>query len=163
MHAFDLRDVKGGQIIVRRAKDGEAITTLDDKPHTLTSDMLVIAGRRNPSCLAGIMGGLNSEIKPDTADLFFECAKFRRDSVRRTAPRLGMRTESSARFEKGVDILGVEYAMEQALQLVYDLDAGDIIEGVIDRNKGIAGKTGAGGAGSAASTSCSAWISRPKP
>lgn len=59
------------------------------------------------------MGGLNSEIKPDTADLFFECAKFRRDSVRRTARALGMRTESSARFEKGVDILGVEYAMER--------------------------------------------------
>ena len=137
MHAFDLRDVKGGQIIVRRAKDGEAITTLDDKPHTLTSDMLVIADAETPSCLAGIMGGLNSEIKPDTADLFFECAKFRRDSVRRTARALGMRTESSARFEKGVDILGVEYAMERALQLVYDLDAGDIIEGVIDRNKGL--------------------------
>ena len=137
MHAFDLRDVKGGQIIVRRARDGETITTLDDKPHTLTGDMLVIADAEAPSCLAGIMGGLNSEIKPDTTDLFFECAKFRRDSVRRTARALGMRTESSARFEKGVDILGVEYAMERALQLVYDLDAGDIIDGTIDCNNGL--------------------------
>ena len=85
MHAFDLRDVRGGKIIVRRAKDGEAITTLDGKLHTLTADMLVIADAEAPSCLAGIMGGLNSEIKADTTDLFLECAKFRRDSVRRTA------------------------------------------------------------------------------
>ena len=82
--------------------------------------------------MAGIIGGLNSEIKEDTKDLFFECAKFRRDSVRRTARALGVRTESSARFERGVDTIGVEYAMERALQLIHDLDAGDIISGVID-------------------------------
>ena len=137
MHAFDLRDVRGGKIIVRRAKDGEAITTLDGKPHTLTADMLVIADAEAPSCLAGIMGGLNSEIKADTTDLFLECAKFRRDSVRRTARALGMRTESSARFEKGVDIAGVEYAMERALQLIDELNAGDIVEGAIDRHQGL--------------------------
>ena len=74
MHAFDLRDIRGGQIIVRRAGDGEGITTLDGKAHTLTSDMLVIADAEAPSCLAGIMGGLNSEIKADTRDLFLECA-----------------------------------------------------------------------------------------
>ncbi len=132
MHAFDLRDIQGAKIIVRRAKDGEPMTTLDGKEHTLTSDMLVIADAENPSCLAGIMGGLNSEIKEDTKDLFFECAKFRRDSVRRTARTLGMRTESSARFEKGVDIHTVEYAMNRALQLIDELDAGDIIDGAID-------------------------------
>ena len=137
MHAFDLRDVRGGKIIVRRAKDGEAITTLDGKPHTLTADMLVIADAEAPSCLAGIMGRLNSEIKADTTDLFLECAKFRRDSVRRTARALGMRTESSARFEKGVDIAGVEYAMERALQLIDELNAGDIVEGAIDRHQGL--------------------------
>ena len=137
MHAFDLRDIAGAQIIVRHAKDGEAFTALDDKAHTLTEDMLVIADTENPSCLAGIIGGLNSEIKEDTKDLFFECAKFRRDSVRRTARALGVRTESSARFERGVDIIGVEYAMERALQLIYDLDAGDIISGVIDCNDGL--------------------------
>ncbi len=137
MHAFDLRDVRGGKIIVRRAKDGEAITTLDGKLHTLTADMLVIADAEAPSCLAGIMGGLNSEIKADTTDLFLECAKFRRDSVRRTARALGMRTESSARFEKGVDIAGVEYAMERALQLIDELNAGDIVEGAIDRHQGL--------------------------
>ena len=137
MHAFDLRDIAGAQIIVRHAKNGEPFTALDDKAHTLTEDMLVIADAENPSCLAGIIGGLNSEIKEDTTDLFFECAKFRRDSVRRTARALGVRTESSARFERGVDIIGVEFAMERALQLIHDLDAGDIISGVIDCNDGL--------------------------
>ena len=137
MHAFDLRDVKGAQIIVRRAKDGEAFTALDDKAHTLTDNMLVIADAEEPSCLAGIIGGLNSEIKEDTTDLLFECAKFRRDSVRRTARTLGVRTESSARFERGVDTIGVEYAMNRALQLIDELDAGDIICGVIDCHDGL--------------------------
>ena len=134
MHAFDMRDIAGNQIIVRRAAEGEAITTLDGKDHVLTSEMLVIADAEKPSCLAGIMGGLNSEIKDDTKDLFLECAKFKRDNVRRTARALGMRTESSARFEKGVDIINVEYAMERALQLIDELDCGDIIEGCIDRS-----------------------------
>ena len=132
MHAFDMRDIRGRHIIVRHAAEGEGITTLDGKEHTLSPDMLVIADAEAPSCLAGIMGGLNSEIKPDTTDLFLECAKFRRDSVRHTARALGMRTESSARFEKGVDIIGVKYAMERALQLIYMLDAGDILDGAID-------------------------------
>lgn len=132
MHAFDLRDIEGNQIIVRRAAENEKITTLDGKAHTLTPEMLVIADGKSPSCLAGIMGGLNSEIKEDTTDLLFECAKFRRDSVRRTARALGVRTESSARFEKGVDICGVEYAMNRALSLIAELDAGDILDGTID-------------------------------
>ena len=133
MHAFDLRDIRGAHIIVRRAENGEEIVTLDGKSHTLTDEMLVIADAEAPSCLAGIMGGLNSEIKPDTTDLLFECAKFRRDNVRRTGRALGMRTESSARYEKGVDIHGVAYAMDRALQLIDELDAGDIVDGVIDR------------------------------
>ena len=133
MHAFDLRDIAENKIIVRNAEPGEAITTLDGKAHELSTDMLVIADGKAPSCIAGIMGGLNSEIKEDTTDLLFECAKFRRDSVRHTARTLGMRTESSARFEKGVDIGGVEYAMNRALQLIQELDAGDIVDGVLDR------------------------------
>ncbi len=132
MHAFDLNMVKGQHIIVRRAAEGETMTTLDGKPHRLTGDMLVIGDETTPSCLAGIMGGLESEITEQTTDLFLEAAKFRRDSVRRTARALGMRTESSARFEKGVDIRNVEYAMERALQLIADLNAGDIIDGRID-------------------------------
>ena len=137
MHAFDYRDIKGGKIIVRNAADGEKITTLDEKEHTLNSEMLVIADAENPSCLAGIMGGLNSEIKPDTADLFLESAKFKRDNVRRTGRTLGVRTESSGRFERGTDIMNTEYAMNRALQLIYDLDAGDIIDGTIDKNAGL--------------------------
>ena len=137
MHAFDLRDVKGAQIIVRRAREGERITTLDSKEYALTNEMLVIADAEGPSCLAGIMGSLNSEIKPDTRDIFFESAKFRRDSVRRTARALGIRTESSARFEKGMDIINTEFAMKRALQLICELDAGDVIEGHIDLNEGL--------------------------
>ena len=137
MHAFDMRDIKGNKIIVRTAKDGEMITTLDEKEHTLTSDMLVIADAEKPSCLAGIMGSFNSEIKDDTKELFLECAKFRRDNIRKTSRALGLRTEASGRFEHGVDINNVEYAMNRALQLIYDLDAGDIIEGSIDKNQGL--------------------------
>ena len=137
LHAFDYRDIGGGQIIVRTATEGEKITTLDNKEHTLTTDMLVIADAQNPSCLAGIMGGLNSEIKDDTTTLFLESAKFRRDSVRRTARALGVRTESSARFERGTDIMNTEYASNRALQLIYELGAGEIVDGVLDANNGL--------------------------
>ncbi len=137
MHAFDLRDIRGKEIIVRRAKNNESITTLDGKDHTLTNDMLVIADAEGPSCLAGIMGGLNSEIKEDTTALFFESAKFKRDNIRRTTRTLGMRTEASARYERGVDTIGTAFAMERALQLIDELDAGDIVEGVIDLHNGL--------------------------
>jgi phenylalanyl-tRNA synthetase beta chain len=137
MHAFDMRHVAGPEIHVRRAKPDETITTLDGKEHTLTEDMLVIADKDVPSCLAGIMGGENSEIEPDTTTLFLESAKFRRDSVRRTSRALGIRTESSGRFERGLDIMAAEFAMERALQLIDELDAGDIVDGVIDVNDGL--------------------------
>lgn len=137
LHAFDYRDIKGGQIIVRNAAQGEKITTLDEKVHELTPEMLVIADAENPSCLAGIMGGLNSEIKDDTATLFLESAKFRRDSIRRTARALGVRTESSARYERGTDIMNTEYASNRALQLIDELGAGEIVEGVLDCNNGL--------------------------
>ena len=137
MHAFDRREIKDSKIVVRRAYDGEKLTTLDEKEHNLSSDMLVIADSQNATGLAGIMGGLNSEIKEDTVELIFESAKFRRDSIRHTARALGIRTESSGRFEKGIDIKNVEYAMERALQLIDMLDAGDIVEGVIDLNEGL--------------------------
>jgi len=132
MHAFDLQDVKGAEIIVRRAATGEQITTLDGKEHNLTDDMLVICDAESPSCIAGIMGGQESEIEDDTKALFFEAAKFRRDSVRRTGRALGIHTESSGRFEKGVDIVNTAYAMERALQLIDELDAGDIIDGTVE-------------------------------
>jgi phenylalanyl-tRNA synthetase beta chain len=137
LHAFDYRDIKGSQIIVRTAKDGEKMTTLDEKEHTLNSSMLVIADKEEPSCLAGIMGGLNSEIKEDTTELFLESAKFKRDNVRRTARALGIRTESSARYERGTDIMNTKYASDRALQLIDELGAGEIVEGIIDCNDGL--------------------------
>ena len=137
MHAFNYNDLANKQIIVRNAKNSESITTLDGKEHNLTENMLVIADGEKPSCLAGIMGGKESEIEDDTKDLFLESAKFKRDNVRHTGRALGIRTEASGRFERGIDIINVEYAAERALQLIYDLDAGDIIDGVIDCNKGL--------------------------
>lgn len=137
MHAFNYDDLEGNKIIVRNAKDGESITTLDGKEYLLSTDMLVIADGEKPSCLAGIMGGRESEIEDDTKNLFLECAKFKRDNIRHTGRALGIRTESSGRFEKGVDIVNTAYAMERALELIDLLDAGDIIDGVIDRNEGL--------------------------
>ena len=137
MHAFNYDDLEGKKIIVRNAKEGESITTLDGKEYPLSADMLVIADGEKPSCLAGIMGGKESEIEDDTKNLFLESAKFRRDNIRHTGRALGIRTESSGRFEKGVDIVNTAYAMERALELIDLLDAGDIVDGVIDRNQGL--------------------------
>ncbi len=137
MHAFNYNDLADKKIIVRNAAEGESITTLDGKEHKLTPDMLVIADGEKPSCLAGIMGGRESEIEDDTRDLFLEAAKFRRDNIRHTGRALGIRTESSGRYEKGIDIMNVEFASERALQLIYELDAGDIIDGALDRNEGL--------------------------
>ena len=137
MHAFNYDRLLGKHIIVRNARDGETITTLDGKPYELNDDMLVIADGENPSCLAGIMGGIESEIEDDTTNLFLESAKFKRDNIRHTGRTLGIRTEASGRFERGVDIINTQFAMERALQLIYELDAGDIIDGEIDRNLGL--------------------------
>ncbi|MBE6806356.1 MAG: phenylalanine--tRNA ligase subunit beta [Ruminococcaceae bacterium] len=137
MHAFNYNELRGKHVIVRNAKADEKITTLDGKEYNLNPDMLVIADGEVPSCLAGIMGGLESEITETTTDLFLESAKFKRDNVRHTGRALGIRTESSGRFEKGVDIINTRYAMERALQLIDELDAGDIIDGEIDKNMGL--------------------------
>ncbi|MBQ2135333.1 MAG: phenylalanine--tRNA ligase subunit beta [Clostridia bacterium] len=137
MHAFNYNDIADKKIIVRNANEGESITTLDGVEHKLNTDMLVIADGQKPSCLAGIMGGRESEIEDDTKDLFLESAKFRRDNIRHTGRALGMRTEASGRYERGTDINNVEFAMNRALQLIYELDAGDIIEGTLDRHQGL--------------------------
>ena len=137
MHAFNYDEIADKKIIVRNAAEGESITTLDGNEHKLTPDMLVIADGKKPSCLAGIMGGQESEIEDDTKDLFLESAKFRRDNIRHTGRALGIRTEASGRFEKGIDIINVEFAMERALNLIYTLDAGDIVDGVLDKNEGL--------------------------
>ncbi len=137
MHAFNYNDLADKHIIVRNAKSGEFIQTLDEKKHNLSEDMLVIADGVKPSCLAGIMGGLESEITDTTTDLFLESAKFKRDNIRKTGRALGIRTESSGRFEKGIDINNTGFAMDRALNLINALDAGDIIDGVIDKNEGL--------------------------
>ncbi len=132
MHAFDYRYVKGGKIIVRRAAEGEELTTLDGKVHKLTANHLVIADDTRAVGLAGIMGGLNSEIVSDTADVVFESANFDGTCIRKGALALGMRTEASAKFEKGLDILNTLPAVNRACELVELLGAGEVVDGVID-------------------------------
>ncbi len=127
MHAFDRNYLHGDKIIVRRAEEGEKITTLDEKEFTLHRENLLICDAERPVALAGVMGGLNSEIKPETTEVFFEAASFARDSVRKTARALGQRSDSSARFEKGVEpIWSPEHGMERALHLVEELGCGTV-------------------------------------
>ncbi|MBP5662628.1 MAG: phenylalanine--tRNA ligase subunit beta, partial [Clostridia bacterium] len=126
MHAFDTADIAQSTIRVRRALANEKLTTLDGKEHTLNGEMLVIADGERAIGLAGVMGGENSEIKETTKEIFFESAKFRRDNIRKTARTLGIRTEASSRFEKGVDALSSRYALDRALSLIDELDAGDV-------------------------------------
>lgn len=126
MHAFDLNDIGGKEINVRRAVCGEKITTLDDKTFELTDKNLVIADAEKPVALAGVMGGLNSEIKKTTADVLFESAKFARDNIRKTSRSLGQRSDSSSRYEKGVDYSSPEVGMKRALNLISSLDCGKI-------------------------------------
>lgn len=132
MHAFDYDFLNRGRIIVRRAREGEQLTTLDGKEHTLTSDMLAIADSSRVIGLAGVMGGLNSEITQNTKAVLFESALFYAPSIRKTSKRLGIMTESSQRFSKGLDICRPELALKRALQLVRELDAGDVVGGCID-------------------------------
>ncbi len=132
MHAFDYRYVKGGKIIVRRAENGESLTTLDGNVRQLNDSMLVIADDTRAVGLAGIMGGENSEIVDDTVDVVFESANFNGTCIRRTALALGMRTEASAKFEKGLDILNTLPAVNRACELVELLGAGEVLDGVID-------------------------------
>ena len=132
MHAFDLRYLDGNQVIVRRAKDGEKITTLDGIERELNPEMLVIADANKPVAVAGVMGGEYSGIMDDTTTIVFESAMFNGVSVRRTAKALGMRTEASARYEKELDASGCLRSLTRALQLVEMLDAGDVVGGVVD-------------------------------
>ena len=132
MHAFDYRYVKGGKIIVRRAEEGEHLTTLDGKEHILNANHLVIADEHRAVGLAGIMGGLNSEIVDDTADVVFESACFDGTCIRKGALALGMRTEASAKFEKGLDPMNTLPAVDRACELVEMLGAGEVLPGTID-------------------------------
>ncbi len=126
MHAFDREQLESECIIVRRAKEGEHITTLDGKEFVLSPENLVICDGEKPVALAGVMGGLNSEITENTHELLFEAAKFARDSVRKTSRSLGQSTDSSSHFEKGICEYTVELGMDRALHLIQELDCGDI-------------------------------------
>ncbi|MBQ8782773.1 MAG: phenylalanine--tRNA ligase subunit beta [Clostridia bacterium] len=126
MHAFDMANVAGEKIVVRRAENGEKIVTLDEKEFTLNSENLVICDGEKAVALAGIMGGLNSEIKDTTKDVLFESAKFERGNIRRSSRALGQSSDSSHRFEKGVDEYTTGLAMDRALHLVEELGCGTV-------------------------------------
>lgn len=132
MHAFDFSCVEGGHIIVRTAHDGETIQTLDGNERKLTPSMLCICDEHKPVCVAGVMGGANSEIVGDTAMVLFESANFNGVSVRRTASALGMRTDASSRYEKGLDMMNTIKAVERACELVELLGCGEVVDGVMD-------------------------------
>ena len=136
MHAFDYAYLRGNGINVRTAKDGEKIVTLDEQELTLSSANLVICDGERPVALAGVMGGLNSEILDTTEAVMFEAAKFARDNIRRTSRSVGKRTDSSARFEKGVDEYSTVMAMKRALHLVEELGCGKVSSTHFDVNTG---------------------------
>ncbi|MCD8342612.1 MAG: phenylalanine--tRNA ligase subunit beta [Clostridiales bacterium] len=132
MHAFDYRYVNGGKIIVRRAAEGEELTTLDGNVRRLNHNHLVIADETRAVGLAGIMGGMNSEIVADTTDVVFESACFDGPCIRKGALALGMRTDASAKNEKGLDPMNTLPAVQRACELVELLGAGEVVDGVID-------------------------------
>lgn len=132
MHAFDFSCVNNGEIHVRRARSGETIQTLDGNERALSDSMLCICDTDKPVGVAGVMGGANSEIVGDTAMVLFESANFNGASIRRTAVALGMRTDASARYEKGLDPENTMNAVQRACELVELLGAGEVVEGIID-------------------------------
>lgn len=132
MHAFDFSCVKNGEIHVRLAKEGETIQTLDGNERKLSTSMLCICDTDRPVGVAGVMGGANSEIEGDTAMVLFESANFNGTSIRRTATALGMRTDASSRYEKGLDVQNTYKAVERACELIELLGAGEVVEGIID-------------------------------
>ena len=133
MHAFDINSINGKHIIVRRANKGEKITTLDENERELDENDLVIADESKPVAIAGVMGGLNSEIEKDTETVVFESAVFYGGTVRKTSKKVGLRTESSSRFEKGLSAENALRAVNRAVELVELLGIGEAIGGKIDR------------------------------
>lgn len=136
MHAFDCSYLEGNEICVRRAKENEKIVTLDEQEYTMNENNLVICDGVKPVALAGVMGGLNSEIRDTTEAVMFESAKFARDNVRKTARALGKATDASARYEKGVDEYSTVLGMKRALHLMEELGCGKVSRTHFDVNTG---------------------------
>lgn len=132
LHAFDIRTVEGGKIVVRYAEDGETFTSLDGKERKVHRDTLMICDGEKALGIAGIMGGLDSEIKEDTSEVLLESANFEMDGIRKSSKKLGLRTESSSRFERGIDPNMVELAADRFCYLVEKLGAGKIAPGKVD-------------------------------
>lgn len=132
MHAFDYKEISDKTIVVRRARKGETIIPLNEKEYGLDENILVIADKSRPVGLAGVMGGLNSGIKPDTSTVLLEAAEFNRENIRRTSRKLGIRSDSSARFEKGVDSYTAHLGLMRALHLISKLKCGRIAADTIE-------------------------------
>ena len=132
LHAFDLNRLQGNEIIVRRGRQGETMMSIDGHERELTPDMLIIADAMRAVAVAGIMGGLDSEVGGNTSDVLLESARFDGPTIRRTSRALGMATDASYRFERGVDPVGVEWASQRAASMIREICGGEIAEGVID-------------------------------
>jgi len=132
LHAFDYDRLAGHTIIVKTARDGEKFTTLDGKERTLTADTLMICDAEKPVAIAGVMGGLNSEVNDSTTSILIESAYFNPQNIRRMSRHLGLSTEASYRFERGVDIQATKVAADRAAQLIQELGGGKILKGAID-------------------------------
>ncbi|GAB6099164.1 phenylalanine--tRNA ligase subunit beta [Halanaerocella petrolearia] len=132
LHAFDYDQLEEQQIVVRRVEDEETLVTLDDEERDLDSDMLVIADTNKPSCIAGVMGGAESEVTEETTTIFLEGANFAAGSVRKTSSKLGIHSDASHRFERGVDVNLVKLALNRAAELIAQLGNGKVIKGIKD-------------------------------
>ncbi|MBI5140599.1 MAG: phenylalanine--tRNA ligase subunit beta [Nitrospirae bacterium] len=132
LHAFDLARIRGGKIVVKLAEDGEAFTTLDNVQRKLSGDMLTIRDGEGAVALAGVMGGQNSEVSPQTHDILLESAWFFPPSIRKTSRVLGLRSESSYRFERGTDIVGLAFALDRAAAMIAELAGGAVSGAKID-------------------------------
>ena len=161
MHAFDMSTLESCQIIVRRARQGESIVTLDGKEFALSESNLVICDGAKPVALAGVMGGLNSEITDKTTQLLFESAKFARDSIRKTSRSLGQSTDASSHYEKGVSEYTAELGMARALHLIQELGCGEVTASAFDVSAGPPARASTSRPPSAASTA--SWASRSPP
>lgn len=132
MHAFDLDTIAGNKIVVKRAKDGDTFQTLDGQMRNLDADILMICDAQKEVGIAGIMGGENSKITDDVKTVLFEAATFNGANIRKSAKRLGLRTDASGKFEKGLDPRNAEAAINRACQLIQELGCGDVVGGMVD-------------------------------